>query len=91
MFIPIAVFAAIGFEHVVADMFGVPCGIILGSPATVGEYIGKTMVAAFLGNVVGGVALGLSLYFIHIYPVSEILHFPSFHFQFSSTHPLILY
>lgn len=41
IFLPILTFAALSFQHIVADMFSIPSGILYGSPATVGMYIGK--------------------------------------------------
>ncbi|KIP06437.1 hypothetical protein PHLGIDRAFT_461043 [Phlebiopsis gigantea 11061_1 CR5-6] len=38
---PIWVFVACGFDHVIANMFSVPLGIMYGAPLTVSEYIRK--------------------------------------------------
>ncbi len=50
---PIMGFVAIGFQHVVANMFFIPAGIFVGAPvswgATLMEWIG-----AFIGNAIGG-------------------------------------
>ncbi|TDL22609.1 putative formate/nitrite transporter [Rickenella mellea] len=53
IWIPIWIFVACGFDHVVANMFSVPLGIMFGADLTVAEYIRKSMIASFIGNVVG--------------------------------------
>ncbi|KAJ3516431.1 hypothetical protein NLJ89_g1132 [Agrocybe chaxingu] len=53
IWIPIWVFVACGFDHVVANMFSVPLGIMFGAPLTVAEYIRKSLFAALFGNIVG--------------------------------------
>jgi len=52
--LPIWTFVALGFEHIVADMFFIPLGMMNGSPLTVGTFIWKGMVPITLGNIVGG-------------------------------------
>lgn len=49
MWIPIFAFVALGFDHVVANMFFMPLGIWMGTPGlTVGLYIWKGMAASSL-------------------------------------------
>ncbi|KAF8070529.1 Formate/nitrite transporter [Lyophyllum atratum] len=69
IWIPIWVFVACGFDHVVANMFSVPLGIMFGADLTVNEYIRKSVTAAFLGNAVGAlfVALPASYYYLWDY------------------------
>ncbi|KAK1225715.1 hypothetical protein PQX77_011335 [Marasmius sp. AFHP31] len=58
------VFVACGFDHVVANMFSVPLGMMFGADITVGQYIGKSFIASYLGNIVGALLVGLpALYF----------------------------
>jgi len=66
IWIPIWVFVACGFDHVVANMYSVPLGIMFGANLTVNEYIRKSLIAAFLGNVVGAliVALPATYYYL---------------------------
>ncbi|KAH7148339.1 Formate/nitrite transporter [Dactylonectria macrodidyma] len=55
MWLPIFAFVALGFDHVVANMFFMPLGIWLGTPGlTVGLYISKGMIPALFGNILGG-------------------------------------
>ena len=50
---PIMGFVAIGFQHVVANMFFLPAGIFVGAPITWGQTIVE-WIAAFIGNAIGG-------------------------------------
>lgn len=52
--LPIWTFVALGFEHIVADMFFIPLGMMNGSPLTVGKFIWKGMIPITLGNIAGG-------------------------------------
>ncbi|CAE6423046.1 unnamed protein product [Rhizoctonia solani] len=59
IFIPIFTFVAAGFDHVVANMFFIPLGIMMGADMTVADYIKNSLIASFLGNVVGALLVGL--------------------------------
>ncbi|ASV69258.1 formate/nitrite transporter family protein [Cytobacillus sp. FSL W7-1323] len=66
---PVMAFVAIGFQHVVANMFVIPAAIFAGSFTWV-DFIGN-IIPAFLGNVVGGaVFVGLA-YFVSYKPKNE--------------------
>ncbi|GJE97408.1 formate/nitrite transporter family protein [Phanerochaete sordida] len=56
---PIWVFVACGFDHVIANMFSVPLGIMYGADLTVAEYIRKSLIASYIGNIVGALFVGL--------------------------------
>ncbi|MGM7634939.1 formate/nitrite transporter family protein [Bacillus sp. Hm123] len=58
---PVMAFVAIGFQHVVANMFVIPAAIFAGH-VTWGEFLGN-VVPAFLGNVVGGAVFVGMAYF----------------------------
>ena len=63
---PIACFVSAGFEHVVANMFLVPEGLMTGRAGFgTGTYIWKSIIASFLGNVVGAALLVLPLIYLH--------------------------
>ncbi|KAJ4015295.1 hypothetical protein NW766_005630 [Fusarium irregulare] len=67
MWIPIFAFVALGFDHVVANMFFMPLGIWMGTPGlTVGLYIWKGMIPALFGNIIGG-SLCCGVYFWWMY------------------------
>ncbi|MGE7780122.1 formate/nitrite transporter family protein [Peribacillus sp. NPDC097264] len=61
LFLPITAFIAIGFQHVVANMFIIPAGIFAGA-LTWGDYI-MNFIPVFLGNAVGGGILVGCLYY----------------------------
>mgnify|MGYP000903911763 FL=1 len=50
---PIFAFVAIGFEHVVANMFFIPVGIFLGGVSW-SQFFVNNMVPATIGNIIGG-------------------------------------
>ncbi|MCL6637425.1 MAG: formate/nitrite transporter family protein [Alicyclobacillus sp.] len=50
---PIMGFVAIGFQHVVANMFFLPAGIFVGAHVTWGQAVVE-WVGAFIGNAIGG-------------------------------------
>ncbi|MEI2263609.1 formate/nitrite transporter family protein [Erwinia sp. CGal63] len=61
MWFPVMAFVAIGFQHVVANMFIVPAAIFAGQ-LTWADYL-PNFIAVFLGNTVGGaVFVGLAYY-----------------------------
>jgi len=61
---PIMAFVAIGFQHVVANMFVIPAAIFAGQMTWV-EFIGN-IIPTFLGNVVGG-AIFVGLLYWYVY------------------------
>ncbi|KAI8994103.1 Formate/nitrite transporter [Trametes punicea] len=64
IWIPIMIFVTCGYDHVVANMFSVPLGILFGADLTVAEYIRKSLIASYLGNIVGALLVGLpAIYF----------------------------
>lgn len=58
---PIFAFVAIGFEHVVANMFFIPVGIFLGG-VTWSQFFINNMIPATLGNIIGGAIFVAALY-----------------------------
>ncbi|KAL6407359.1 hypothetical protein AUP68_10190 [Ilyonectria robusta] len=71
MWLPIFAFVALGFDHVVANMFFIPLGIWLGTPdLTVGLYIWKGMIPALFGNILGG-SLFCGVYYWWMYLATE--------------------
>ena len=81
IFFPIMGFVLAGFEHCVADMYYVPAGIFAYlNPAytgmidaagvntavlTFGQFITANLIPVTLGNIVGGVLVGLTMYACH--------------------------
>lgn len=67
---PTFAFVALGFDHVVANMFFIPIAIFLHDPEiTVGYYIWKSMIPALIGNIIGG---GLFVGVVYWYLVSPV-------------------
>jgi len=76
IWIPIWVFVACSFDHVVANMFLVPLGALLDAPGlTAATYIKKSLFAAFFGNIIGGamVALPFTYFFLRDDPYERRL------------------
>ncbi|KAF8498808.1 Formate/nitrite transporter-domain-containing protein [Gautieria morchelliformis] len=70
IWIPIWIFVACSFDHgcsrlPTANMYSIPVAIMLHAPITTGEYIKKSLFAAFFGNIVG--ALFVALPFTYFY------------------------
>lgn len=73
--LPISFFVAAGFEHCVANMFFLPTGLLMktmgygASVASVGSLdlgaIFYNISAATLGNIVGGLMVGLAYWFVY--------------------------
>lgn len=74
LWFPIWTFVAVGFDHVIANMFSVPLGIMLGADLSTAEYIRKSLIAALIGNIVG--ASFVSLPFMWFYWHSLSAAFP---------------
>ncbi|TFK73997.1 putative formate/nitrite transporter [Pluteus cervinus] len=66
IWIPIWIFVACGYDHVVANMFSVPLGIMLGADLTTAEYIRKSLIASFIGNVVGALFVALPACYFYL-------------------------
>lgn len=62
IFIPIALFIMLGFEHSVANMFYLSIGAFLHNFNTV-ELLVNNLLPVTLGNIVGGSLIGLILYY----------------------------
>ena len=75
---PILLFIACGFEHCVANMFYIPCGMFasyeyhLARPnLNWGRYFYKNLIPVTLGNICGGAILvGLGYWYIYLTPDS---------------------
>lgn len=81
LFLPIVAFVTCGFEHCVANMFYIPAGIFATmNPAyadmivdagintavlNFGTFVTANLIPVTLGNIVGGLAVGLFMYFAH--------------------------
>ncbi|KAI9442745.1 Formate/nitrite transporter [Lactarius indigo] len=66
IWIPIWIFVACGYDHVVANMFSVPLGIMFHANLTTAEYIRKSFIAAYLGNIVGALLVALPAVYFYL-------------------------
>ncbi|KAF8265356.1 Formate/nitrite transporter [Lactarius quietus] len=66
IWIPIWIFVACGFDHVVANMFSVPLGIMFHADLTTAEYIRKSFIAAYLGNIIGAQFVALPAVYFYL-------------------------
>jgi formate/nitrite transporter len=66
IWIPIWIFVACGFDHVIANMFSVPLGIMFGAPLTVSHYISKSLIASLLGNIVGALFVAMPAVYFYL-------------------------
>jgi formate/nitrite transporter len=62
MFFPIMAFVAMGFDHVVANMFFLPAAMFAGMPELGWDDVLRNWALAFVGNLVGAVVFVASSY-----------------------------
>jgi formate transporter len=64
--LPIFVFFAQGFEHLVVNFFVVPAGMMMGAKVTILDWIVWNVIPVTAGNIVGGfVFTGLAIYWTY--------------------------
>ncbi len=51
---PISTFVAIGLEHSVANLFIMPCALLLGAKVTLQDVIVKNLIPVLIGNAIAG-------------------------------------
>ncbi len=67
IFFPIMAFVAMGFDHVVANMFFLPLGHFIGTPGLGWDDVTRNLVIAFLGNLIGAGFFVAGIYwFLHL-------------------------
>ena len=62
LFFPIMCFVVIDYEHCIANMFFIPLGMMQGAEVGWGEFIGRNLIPATLGNIAGGAVFVGGLY-----------------------------
>lgn len=67
LYLPVFAFVVCGFEHSVANMYYLTAGLLSGSGEglNVGNAIVNCLIPTTIGNVIGGCAVALTLYFLH--------------------------
>ncbi|KAF8558040.1 putative formate/nitrite transporter [Imleria badia] len=63
---PIWVFVACGFDHVIANMFSLPLSIMLHADLTTAYYIKKSLIASYIGNIIGALFVGLPAVYFYL-------------------------
>lgn len=77
---PTFAFVALGFDHVVANMYFVPTAIFHGDPTiSTTFYIWKSLIPALIGNIVGG-ALLVGVFFWYLVCIFAFFFFFSHSF-----------
>lgn len=78
LFFPIMVFVLCGFEHCVANMSYIPNGLFakmlydIDAPSlTWGAFFARNLLPVTLGNIVGGLAVGLAYWFVYLHQNKE--------------------
>jgi formate/nitrite transporter len=67
IFFPIMAFVAMGFDHVVANMFFLPAAMFAHVPGLGWGNVFNNLLFAFLGNIVGAVVfVAMAYYYLHI-------------------------
>lgn len=46
-------FAAVGFEHCIANMFYVDLALMYGLKHTFGDFLGRNLILVTIGNIIG--------------------------------------
>jgi formate/nitrite transporter len=67
-FLPVFIFALIGFEHCIASQFYVSLGLMYGADSTLGEFIWRNLIPSVIGNFIGGALIcggGMHLLFLY--------------------------
>ncbi|MGB3367671.1 MAG: formate/nitrite transporter family protein [Acidaminobacteraceae bacterium] len=64
LFFPIVAFVISGYEHVVANMFYIPMGILLGADVSWSSMLVNNLVPVAIGNAIGGGLILPALYYM---------------------------
>lgn len=74
LYLPIVVFVLGGYEHCVANMFYIPAGIFASAEFQIaadglswGAFFLKNLVPVTLGNIVGGLLIGIGYWFAYLH------------------------
>jgi formate/nitrite transporter len=69
---PITAFVALGFDHVVANMFFLPLAMFLHVPGVTIGHVVSNLIVAFIGNAVGAVLfVAVAYWYLYLRPVTD--------------------
>jgi formate/nitrite transporter len=70
--LPITAFVALGFDHVVANMFFLPLAMFQHVPGVTIGHVVSNLVVAFVGNAVGAILfVSVAYWYLYLKPVSD--------------------
>ncbi|EIE26976.1 hypothetical protein COCSUDRAFT_46302 [Coccomyxa subellipsoidea C-169] len=89
VYFPVLAFVAVGFDHVIANMFLIPFGMKIGAPVSVSTYIVHSMIPVFIGNTIAAMFfVAMSYAFMYgtlanrlsamIWGAGQMAHLPGF-------------
>ena len=76
--LPIFIFFAHGYEHLIVNLFLIPAGMMFGAKVTIGDWLLWNMLPVALGNFIGGCVLtGVAFYLTYRKPAAVPVIAPS--------------
>jgi formate/nitrite transporter len=58
IWVAVTIFAAMGYQHSIANFFLVPVGMFYGAPFGVGRFVWASVIPITIGNIIGGAFFG---------------------------------
>ncbi len=75
--LPVTAFVALGFDHVVANMFFLPLALFVHAPNVTMENVSWNLLMALLGNIIGGAVFVAGAYwftYLRVRPGAQVIH-----------------
>lgn len=66
IYLPISLFAVVGFEHVIANEFYFHLSFFNTPQIMYGTYLWKQLIASTLGNIIGGMVMGICYWYCYL-------------------------
>lgn len=63
LWLPLWMFMALEFEHLVVNLFIIPTGMLLGAQVSLGQWLIWNLIPVTLSNLLGGVLMGVAIYY----------------------------
>lgn len=64
LWFPITLFVLSGYEHVIANMFFIPMGMVLGADIAFADALVNNFIPVTIGNIIGGAVIVPGLYYL---------------------------